>query len=141
MGFFAKMFPPIEAQESITTSAPMQQAHDRVLNALTAAGFFDFDFEADARHIHAKHGEPTFVYGTVSTDISVALTASPSELYPITIDITFTALTDSSTKVDVHAKYIRPVTFAGAPRGGPMAKKWKEACAAALETVRASLVS
>lgn len=139
MGFFGKLFPPIEAQESITVSLPRQQVLANVVKSLEADGFFDI--ETDTGHIHAKHGEPTFVYGTVSTDISLALAASPSQLYPITIDVTLTELTDSSTQVDTHAKYIRPVTFAGAPRKGPMATKWKEACAAALKTVRTSLVS
>ena len=38
-----------------------------------------------------KHGEEAFVYGTISTDISLALMASDWSAYPITVNVTMTA--------------------------------------------------
>ena len=67
MGLLGKMFPPITAAKSFAVTVPAQQAHDRVLAALTASGYTGvLDKGAN---VHAEHGEMTYVYGVVSSDI------------------------------------------------------------------------
>ena len=136
MSIFSKMFPPITAAKSFATTASLQEAHDRVLKALTANGYTGIQDHGE--DIHAEHGEMTFVYGTVSTDISLALVASPSELYPIAVDVDFHEI-DGGCQVSVNARYLKPVTYLGAPKKGPMSVKWHEACDSAVATVVASL--
>ena len=46
---------------------------------------------------------------------------------------------DSGCQVSVNASYIKPVTYLGAPKKGPEAAKWHEACDAAVATVVDSL--
>lgn len=137
MSFLGKMFPPITAAKSFAVTVPPQEAHDRVLAALTAGGYTSIaDHGAD---IHAEHGEVAlFVYGTVASDIDIAMMASDSDAYPISVDVGFHAI-DGGTQVSVNASYMKPVTFMGAPRSGPMSTKWHEACDAAVATVVASL--
>ena len=108
-----------------------------MLAALNAGGYTSTnDAGGD---IHAEHGEVAlFTYGTVSTDIGLTLAASPSDLYPITADVAFHAI-DGGCQVSVNASYIKPVTYLGAPRKGPEATKWHEACDAAVATVVDSL--
>ena len=136
MSFLGKLFPPITAAKSFAVTVPPQEAHDRVLAALQSGGYSAIaDHGAD---IHAEHGEVAlYVYGTVSTDISIALLASDADAYPISVDVDFHA-TDGGTQVSVNASYLKPVTFMGAPRTGPMSTKWHEACDAAVATVVAS---
>lgn len=136
MSFLGKMFPPITAAKSFAVTVPPQEAHDRVLAALTAGGYSSIaDHGGD---IHAEHGEVAlFVYGTVSSDITIALLASDSDAYPISVDVDFHAI-DGGTQVSVNASYMKPVTFMGAPKKGPMSVKWHEACDAAVATVVAS---
>ena len=133
MSMFGKLFPPITAAKSFSVAIPAQEAHDRVLAALNAGGYTSIqDAGAD---IHAEHGEVAlFTYGTVSTDIGLTLAASPSDLYPITVDVAFHA-TDDGCQVSVNASYIKPVTYLGAPKKGPEAAKWHEACDSAVATV------
>ena len=133
MSIFGKLFPPITAAKSFSVAIPAQEAHDRVLAALNAGGYTSIqDAGAD---IHAEHGEVAlFTYGTVSTDIGLTLAASPSDLYPITVDVAFHA-TDDGCQVSVNASYIKPVTYLGAPKKGPEAAKWHEACDSAVATV------
>lgn len=132
MGFLAKMFPPITAAKSFATTVSVQVAHDRVLKALTASGYTGIQDHGE--DIHAEHGEMTFVYGSVSGDITLALVASPSELYPIAVDVDFHEI-EGGCQVSVSARYLKPVTFLGAPKKGPMSAKWHEACDAAVSTV------
>lgn len=133
MSFLGKLFPPITAAKSFAVTVPPQEAHDRVLTALTAGGYTSVKDSGDV--IHAEHGEVAlFVYGTVSSDISIALLASDADAYPISVDVDFHAIEDG-TQVSVNASYIKPVTFMGAPRSGPMSTKWHEACDAAVATV------
>jgi hypothetical protein len=136
VSIFGKIFPPITAAKSFAVTVPPQEAHDRVLAALQSGGY-----SAVADHgegIHAEHGEvELFVYGTVASDITIALMASPSDVYPISVDVSFHAI-DSGCQVSANASYIRPVTFMGAPRSGPMSTKWHEACDNAVASVVAS---
>lgn len=136
MSFLGKLFPPITAAKSFAVQVTPQEAHDRVLAALTAGGY-----SAIADHgedIHAEHGEVAlFVYGTVSSDISIALLASDADAYPISVDVDFHTI-DGGTQVSVNASYLKPVAFMGAPRTGPMSTKWHEACDQAVATVVAS---
>lgn len=136
MGLFSKMFPPITAAKSFAVTVSAREAHDRVLAALTANGYTGIQDHGE--DIHAEHGEMTFVYGTVSTDISLALAASPSDLYPIAVDVDFHDI-EGGSQVVVNARYLKPVTFVGAPRTGPMSTKWHEACDTAVATVVAAL--
>lgn len=137
MSIFGKLFPPITAAKSFAVSVPPQEAHDRVLAALNAGGYTSID-DAGA-DIHAEHGEVAlFTYGSVSTDIGLTLAASPSDLYPITVDVAFHAI-EGGCQVSVNASYIKPVTYLGAPKKGPEATKWHEACDAAVATVVDSL--
>ena len=133
MSIFGKLFPPITAAKSFAVTVPPQEAHDRVLAALTAGGYTSIsDSGGD---IHAEHGEVAlFTYGTVSTDIGLTLAASPSDLYPITVDVAFHTI-DGGCQVSVNASYIKPVTYLGAPKKGPEAAKWHEACDATVATV------
>ncbi len=137
MSIFGKLFPPITAAKSFTVTVPMQEAHDRVLAALKAGGYSSIkDAGAD---VHAEHGEVAlFKYGTVSSDIGITLAASPSDLYPITVDVAFHDI-EGGCQVVVNASYIKPVTYMGAPPKGPENTKWHEACDAAVATVVASL--
>lgn len=132
MGLFGKMFPPITAAKSFAVTIPAQQAHDRVLAVLTANGYTGVLDKGT--NVHAEHGEMTFVYGVVSSDISIALAASPSQLYPISVDVDFHEI-EGGCQVSVSACYIKPVTFLGAPKKGPMSVKWHEACDTAVLTV------
>ncbi len=136
MSFLGKLFPPITAAKSFAVTVTPQEAHDRVLAALTAGGYSSIaDHGAD---IHAEHGEVAlFKYGTVSSDIGITLTASPSDLYPITVDVDFHDI-EGGCQVSVNAAYIKPVTYMGAPPKGPENRKWHEACDAAVATVVAS---
>ena len=133
MSIFGKLFPPITAAKSFAVSIPPQEAHDRVLAALQTGGYTSInDAGGD---IHAEHGEVAlFTYGTVSTDIGLTLAASPSDLYPITVDVAFHAI-DGGCQVSVDARYIKPVSYLGAPKKGPEAAKWLVACDAAVATV------
>ena len=58
------------------------------------------DHSATADHgedIHAEHGEVAlFVYGTVSSGISIALLASDADAYPISVDVDFHAIDGGS---------------------------------------------
>ncbi len=137
MSIFGKLFPPITAAKSFAVTVPPQEAHDRVLAALNAGGYTSInDSGVD---IHAEHGEVAlFTYGTVSSDIGLTLAASPSDLYPITVDVAFHSIADGC-QVSVNATYIKPVTYLGAPKKGPEATKWHEACDAAVATVVDSL--
>lgn len=54
--------------------------------------------------------------------------------YPITVDVVFHAI-DAGCQVSVNASYIKPVTYLGAPKKGPEATKWHEACDSAVATV------
>ena len=139
MGLFSGWFKGLEQNDSLTVQMPLQQAHDQVLAALQQAGFFDFTDTGTT--IHAKHGQEAFVYGTVSDDISLALVASDWSAYPITVNVTFASATEASTQLEVHAEYIRPITYAGAPQKGPMADKWRQALAYAVSTVRGSVTT
>lgn len=136
MSLFGKLFPPITAAKSFAVTVDPQNAHDRVLAALQSGGY-----SAIADHggdIHAEHGEVAlFKYGSVSSDIGITLLASPSDLYPITVDVDFHAI-DGGCQVSVNAAYIKPVTYMGAPPKGPENAKWHEACDAAVATVVAS---
>jgi len=136
MSFLGKLFPPITAAKSFAVTVPPQEAHDRVLAALQSGGY-----SAIADHgedIHAEHGEVAlFKYGSASSDIGITLLASPSDLYPITVDVDFHAI-DGGCQVSVNAAYIKPVTYMGAPQKGPENTKWHEACDAAVATVVAS---
>ena len=137
MSLLGKLFPPITAAKSFAVSIPAQDAHDRVLAALNAGGYTSIsDSGGD---IHAEHGEVAlFKYGTVSSDIGLTLAASPADLYPITVDVDFHAI-EGGSQVSVNASYIKPITYAGAPRKGPEAAKWHEACDGAVATVVACL--
>jgi hypothetical protein len=137
MSFLGKLFPPITAAKSFAVTVPPQEAHDRVLAALQSGGYTAIaDHGAD---IHAEHGEVAlFKYGSVSSDIGITLLASPSDLYPITVDVDFHAI-DGGCQVSVNAAYIKPVTYVGAPPKGPENTKWHEACDAAVATVVGSL--
>jgi hypothetical protein len=136
MSFLKKLFPPITAAKSFAVTVTAQEAHDRVLAALTAGGYSHV--ADDGQDLHAEHGEvELFVYGTVASDITIALMASPSDVYPVSVDVSFHAL-DGGCQVSVNASYIKPATFMGAPRSGPMSTKWHEACDTAVATVVAS---
>ena len=139
MGLFSGWFKGLEQKDSLTVQMPLQQAHDQVLTALQQSGFFDVNDTTTT--VSAKHGEEAFVYGTISTDISLALVASDWSAYPITVSVTFASASETTTQVDVHAEYIRPITFAGAPQKGPMADKWRQALAYAVSTVRTGLAA
>jgi hypothetical protein len=135
--FLKKMFPPITSAKSFAVTVDAKQAHDRVLEALTASGYTHMADHGD--DIHAEHGKvELFVYGSISSDISVVLLASPSEAYPIAVDVDFHEI-EGGCQVSVNARYLKPITFLGAPRKGPMSVKWHEACDAAVATVVASL--
>lgn len=137
MSILKKMFPPITAAKSFAVTIPTQEAHDRVLAALNAGGYTRVTDHSE--DIHAEHGEvELFIYGTVVGDITLALIASPSESYPISVDVDFHEI-DGGCQVSVNASYLKPVTFMGAPRSGPMSTKWHEACDGAVATVVASL--
>ena len=133
MSLLGRLFPPITAAKSFAVALPPQQAHDRVLAALTAGGYSSIsDAGSD---IHAEHGEVAlFTYGTVSSDIGLTLTASPSDLYPITVDVAIHGI-EGGSQVSVNASYIKPVTYVGAPHKGPQNRKWHEACDSAVATV------
>lgn len=134
---FKKLFPPITAAKSFAVTAPLQVAHDRVLTALRAGGYSHLEDAAD--DIAAQHGNvDLFIYGTASGDITIALIASPSSDYPISVDVQFHEI-EGGTQVSVNASYLRPITFMGAPRKGPMSVKWHEACDAAVSLVVGSL--
>jgi hypothetical protein len=137
MSFLGKLFPPITAAKSFAVTVQPQEAHDRVLAALNAGGFTSIaDHGGD---IHAEHGEVAlFKYGSVSSDVGITLLASPSDLYPITVDVDFHAI-DGGCQVSVNAAYIKPVTYMGAPQKGPESTKWHEACDSAVATVVACL--
>lgn len=137
MSIFKKLFPPITSAKSFAVTITSQEAHDRVLAALNASGYTHVTDRS--KDIHAEHGEvELFIYGTVASDITIALLASPSELYPISVDVDFHEI-DGGCQVSVNASYLKPVTFMGAPRSGPMSTKWHEACDGAVATVVASL--
>ncbi len=137
MSILKKMFPPITAAKSFAVTVGVQEAHDRVMRALEAGNFSKIT--DDGTDITAKHGDvELFVYGSISGDVSIALLASPSSAYPISVDVDFHEI-EGGCQVSVNARYIRPVTFAGAPRKGPMSAKWHEACDAAVATVVTSL--
>ncbi len=137
MSILSRLFPPITAAKSFAVTVPIQEAHDRVLAALEAGGYTGLEDAGD--DIKAQHGNvAVFVYGTVSGDITLALAASPSSEYPISVDVAFHEI-EGGCQVSVNASYIRPVTFAGAPRKGPMSDKWHDACDAAVATVVDSL--
>jgi hypothetical protein len=133
VSFLGKMFPPITAAKSFAVTVPPQEAHDRVLAALTAGGYSSI---ADhGANIHAEHGEVAlFKYGSVSSDVGITLLASPSDLYPITVDVEFHGI-EGGCQVSVNAAYIKPVTYMGAPKRGPESTKWHEACDTAVATV------
>ena len=137
VSFLGKMFPPITAAKSFAVTVPPQEAHDRVLAALKAGGYSGIADRGD--DIHAEHGEVAlFVYGTVASDISIAMMVSDADAYPISVDVDFHAI-DGGTQVSVNASYIKPVTFMGAPKKGTLSVKWHEACDAAVATVVGSL--
>jgi hypothetical protein len=137
MSLLKKMFPPITAAKSFAVTVDIHQAHDRVLAALTAGGYTHLADHGD--DIHAEHGQvELFVYGSVSGDITVALLASPAQAYPIAVDVDFHEL-EEGCQVSVNARYLKPITFLGAPRKGPMSQKWHEACDTAVATVVGSL--
>ena len=128
-----KLFPAITAAKSFAVTVPVAEAHDRVRGALIAQGYSHLDDATD--EIKAQHGQvELFVYGTVASDITIALAASPSDLYPVSVDVSFHEV-EGGSQVSVNARYIRPVTFLGAPAFGPMSRKWHEACDAAVATV------
>jgi hypothetical protein len=132
----SKLFPAITAAKSFGVEMPLAQAHDRVLAALQAGGFHKVDDLSD--EIKAEHGNTAlFVYGTVSGDITIALTASPSADYPVSLDVQFHEI-EGGTQVVANASYMRPITYMGAPRFGPQARKWHEACDSAIAVVVAS---
>jgi hypothetical protein len=132
----SKLFPAITAAKSFGVEMPLTQAHDRVLAALQAGGFHKVDDLSD--EIKAEHGNTAlFVYGTVSGDITIALTASPSADYPVSLDVQFHEI-EGGTQVVASASYMRPITYMGAPRFGPQARKWHEACDSAIAVVVAS---
>ena len=139
MGLFSGWFKGLEQKDSLTVQMPLQLAHNQVITALHQSGFFDITDTTTT--VSAKHGEEAFVYGTISTDISLALVASDWSAYPITVSVTFASASETTTQVDVHAEYIRPITFAGAPQKGPMADKWRQALAYAVSTVRGSVTT
>jgi hypothetical protein len=118
---FGKVLPPITAAQSFAVTVPPQEAHDRVPSALQSGSY-----SAIADHgedIHAELGEvELFVYDTVASDITIALMASPSDVYPISVDVTFHAI-DGGCQVSVNASFIKPATLIGAPRSGPMSTK------------------
>lgn len=137
VSFFKKMFPPITSAKSFAVTITAHEAHDRVLAALNAGGYTRVTDHSE--QLHAEHGEvELFVYGTVASDITIGLAASPSDLYPISVDVDFHEI-DGGCQVSVNASYLKPATFMGAPRTGPMSKKWHEACDEAVATVVASL--
>jgi hypothetical protein len=129
----SKLFPPITAAKSFAVELPVSEAHDRVLTALNQSGYHHL---ADADdEIKAEHGNTAlFVYGTISGDVTLALTASDSTEYPVSVDVQFHAI-DGGTQVVANASYMRPITYMGAPRFGPQARKWHEACDSAIATV------
>jgi hypothetical protein len=134
---FKKLFPAITSAKSFAVTVPITEAHDRVLAALNTQGYSKVEDRPE--EIKAQHGEVAFfVYGTVSSDITIALAASPSEQYPISVDLSFHEI-DGGSQVSVNASYIKPITFLGAPAFGPMSRKWHEACDAAVATVVNSL--
>lgn len=137
MSFLGRMFPPITSAKSFAVTIPVSEAHDRVLTALQGGGYTHMaDHGTD---IHAEHGKvELFVYGSVSGDISIALLASPAEAYPIAVDVDFHEI-EGGCQVSVNARYLKPITFLGAPKKGPMSQKWHEACDAAVATVVGSL--
>ena len=129
----SKLFPAITAAKSFGVAIPMAQAHDQVLAALHSGGFHKVDDLSD--EIKAEHGNTAlFVYGTVSGDITIALTASPSADYPVSLDVQFHEI-EGGTQVVANASYMRPITYMGAPRFGPQARKWHEACDSAIAVV------
>ena len=90
--------------------------------------------------IHAEHGaKGTFRLGAFSGDVGLAAEFSGSDIYPISVDITFTAQ-GSGTVVGVHAESYKPPNLITVPKRGPMAKRWRAACDAACETVAKALV-
>lgn len=134
---FKKLFPAITSAKSFGVSVDVSAAHDRVLAALNVNGYAKVEDRAE--EITAQHGQVAlFVYGTVAGDVTLALVSSPSEQYPISVDVSFHETEDGS-QVSVNASYIKPVTFLGAPAFGPMSRKWHEACDAAVSTVVDSL--
>jgi hypothetical protein len=134
-----KLFPGIVSAKSFAVPVPLAQAHDRVLSALTSHGYSAV--EDSAEEITAQHGQVAlFTYGTIASDITLVLIASPSEEYPVSVDVSFHDV-DGGTQVSVNARYIKPVTFMGAPAFGPMNRKWHEACDAAVATVVESLAA
>jgi hypothetical protein len=137
MSILKKMFPPITAAKSFAVTVSVQEAHDRVLAALETGNYSKIT--DDGSDITAKHGEvDLFVYGSISGDVSIALLASPSESYPISVDVDFHEI-EGGCQVSVNARYLKPVTFLGAPKKGPMSVKWHEACDGAVATVVDSL--
>ena len=84
----SKLFPAIAVAKSFGVEMPIVQAHERVLAALHANGYHNVEDLSD--EIKAEHGNTgLFIYGTVSGDIAVALAASPSAEYPVSVDVQF----------------------------------------------------
>ena len=132
----SKLFPAIAVAKSFGVEMPIAQAHERVLAALNANGYHNVDDLSN--EIKAEHGNTgLFIYGTVSGDIAVALAASPSAEYPVSVDVQFHEI-EGGTQVVANASYMRPITYMGAPRFGPQARKWHEACDSAIAVVVAS---
>ena len=129
----SKLFPSITAAKSFAVDLSVSDAHDRVLAALNAGGYHHLADASD--EIKAEHGNTAlFVYGTVSGDMTLALTASQSTEYPVSVDVQFHAI-EGGTQVVANASYMKPITYMGAPRFGPQARKWHEACDSAIATV------
>ncbi len=136
---FKKLFPGIVSAKSFAVPVPLVQAHDHVLAALSSSGYSAVDDRAD--EITAQHGQVAlFVYGTIASDITIALAVSPSEEYPVSVDVSFHEI-EGGTQVSVTARFMKPITFMGAPAFGPMNRKWHEACDAAVATVVESLAA
>ena len=128
---------PITKDDTFTTDADPATAHQLVLAALTANNFKHIDDRGG--RIHAEHGDKTtFRLGAISEDVGLAAAFSGSDIYPISVDITFTAQ-GSGTVVGVHAESYKPPNLITVPKRGPMAKRWRAACDAACETVAKAL--
>lgn len=137
MSLLSEMFPPITAAKSFAVTVSTKEAHDRVLAALNDGGYHDIADHGD--ELMAEHGQVAlFRYGTVSSDISIAMLAGSPDIYPISVNVSFHEI-DGGCQVAVNASYIKPVTYLGAPRKGPESEKWHEACDTAVATVVGSL--
>lgn len=129
---------PITKDATFTTDADPATAHELVLAALTANNFKHIDDRSG--RIHAEHGDKgRFRLGAISGDVGLVDVFSGSDIYPISVDITFTAQ-GSGTVVEVHAESYKPPNLITVPKRGRMAKRWRAACDAACETVAKALV-